>query len=81
MPVVFDPYDLQWNDIALVDHLFRVPDAAIHQLRHVHQPLDRTGQACERAERHQLRDHRRHDVADGVLRDQVLPLFRRRTPD
>ena len=81
MPVVLDAHDLQRQHVALLDHLLRMANAPLHQLRDMYQALHRARQAREGAERHQLRDHRRHDVAHGVLGDQLFPLLGRRAPN
>ncbi len=81
MPVVLDAHDLERHHVAFVHHLLWVADAAVHQFRYVYEALDWPGQPGEGAECHELRHDTGHHITNGVLGDQVLPLFRRGSPD
>ena len=73
MTVALDAHDLQRQQVALAHHFLRVRDAAVDELRHVDQAFDRTLDAREGAERHELRDHAGHDAPDLVLVDDAGP--------
>src|SRR6478736_700747 len=65
-PVQVDVDDLDHAVVADLHDLLRDLDVALGQLRDVHQALDALLDADERAERHQLGDLARHDLADRV---------------
>src|SRR6478609_2790854 len=65
-PVEVDVDDLDHAVVTNLHDLLRDLDVALGQLRDVHQALDALLDADERAERHQLGDLARHDLADRV---------------
>ena len=68
-----DVDDLDQQLVADVDDLLRDLDVALGQLGDVHQALDAVLDADERAERNQLGDLARHDLADLVGAGELAP--------
>src|SRR5690606_22435713 len=77
--VEVDVDDLHEDLVADLDDLLRDLHVALGQLGDVHQALDALLDTDERAERHQLGDLARHDLADLVGAGELLPrVFLRR---
>src|SRR5712691_2540802 len=72
-PVQVDVDDLDEDLVADLHHLLGNLHMPVSQLGDVHQALDALLDPHERAERHQLGDPARHDLADLVRPGELLP--------
>src|SRR6202022_2489209 len=72
-PFQVDVDDLDHRVIADGNHLVGYLDVPLSQLGDVHQTFDALLDAHERAERNELGDLARHDLADGVRAGEVPP--------
>src|SRR5581483_779734 len=72
-PLQVDVDDLDHRVVADLHDLVRHLDVALGQLGDVHQTLDALLDADERAERHQLGDLARDDLADRVRAGEMAP--------